>query len=88
MLLKPAIAFFIIEIAFLIKSITNKSSMADPSLISTEMNNKFLEDIICPYELYIADSKMSRAGFGLFVREEVPAGKEVFRVAIPAVSAA
>ncbi len=63
--------------------------MADPSLISsaTEMNKKILEGVTCPYELYIADSKMSGAGFGLFVREEVPAGKEVFRVAVPAVSA-
>ena len=64
--------------------------MADPSLISsgTEMNDHFFEGIACPYELYIADSRMSGAGFGLFVREEVPAGKEVFRVAVPAVSAA
>ena len=64
--------------------------MADPSLILsvTEINNKFLEDIKCPYKLYIADSRMPGAGFGLFVREEVPAGKEVFRVAVPAVSAA
>ena len=76
--------------AFLVKSITNKSSMADPSLISsvTEMNDQFLEDITCPYELYIPDSRMSGAGFGLFVREEVPAVKEVFRVAVPAISAA
>ena len=64
--------------------------MANPSLISsvTEMNQKFLEGITCPYEVSIADSKMSGAGFGLFVREEVSAGKEVFRVAVPAVSAA
>ena len=64
--------------------------MADPSLISsvTEMNDQFLEDIICPYEQNIADSRMSGAGFGLFIREGVPAGKEVFRVAVPAVSAA
>ncbi|KAL2058064.1 hypothetical protein ABVK25_001682 [Lepraria finkii] len=63
--------------------------MADPSLISsvTEMNDKFLGDIKCPYKLYIADSRMSGAGFGIFVREEVPAGKEVFRVAVPTVSA-
>lgn len=52
------------------------------------MNDKFLEGIACPYELYVADSKMLGAGFGLFVCEEVPAGKEVFRVAVPAVSAA
>lgn len=53
---------------------------------ATEMNEKFLEGFASPYELYIADSKMSGAGFGLFVREEIPAGKEVFHVAVPAVS--
>ena len=51
------------------------------------MNGKFLEGLISPYVPYIADSKMSGARFGFFVREEVPAGKEVFRVAVPAVSA-
>ncbi|KAL8723235.1 MAG: hypothetical protein Q9225_000425 [Loekoesia sp. 1 TL-2023] len=63
--------------------------MAGPSLPlpATEMDEKFLEDVTSPYELHIADSKMPGAGFGLFVREEVPAGKEVFRVAVPAVSA-
>lgn len=83
------IAFFIIVIAFFVRSITINPPMADPSLIlsATEMNEKFLEGVTCPYELYIADSKMSGAGFGLFVRKEVPAGKEVFRVAVPAVSA-
>ena len=84
-----AIAFFIILIVFLVKSITMNPPMAEPSLISsaTEMNEKFLEGFTCPYELYIAESKMSEAGYGLFVREEVPPGKEVFRVAVPAVSA-
>ncbi len=64
--------------------------MADPTLMqsATEMNDKFLEDTAGPYELYIADSKMPGAGFGLFVREEVPAGKEVFRATVPVVSAA
>jgi len=83
------IAFFIIVIAFFVRSITINPPMAGPSLISsaTEMNEKFLEGVTCPYELYIADSKISGAGFGLFVRKEVPAGKEVFRVAVPAVSA-
>lgn len=63
--------------------------MADLSLplSAMEMNGKFLEGITSPYELYIADSTMPGAGFGLFVHEEVPAGKEVFRVAVPAVSA-
>lgn len=51
------------------------------------MSAKFSEGFACPYDLYIADSKMSGAGSGLFVREEVPAGKEVFRVPVPAVSA-
>lgn len=51
------------------------------------MADKFLEGITCAYELYIADSKMSGAGLGLFVRGDVPAGKEVFRAAVPAVSA-
>ena len=63
--------------------------MIKPSLSSsvTEMADRFLEGITCSYELYVADSKMSGAGLGLFVREEVPAGKEVFRAAVPAVSA-
>lgn len=62
--------------------------MADPTLNSsvTEMNEIFLEGIVCPYQLFIADSKMPEARFGLFVREEIPAGKEVFR-AMPVVSA-
>ena len=51
------------------------------------MNEKLLDDITCPYELYVKDSKISEAGSGLFVRNEVPAGKEIFRVAIPTVSA-
>ena len=63
--------------------------MADRSLVtlSTEITEGFLEGLTSPYELYVADSTMSEAGFGLFVREEVPAGKEVFRAAMPAVSA-
>ena len=63
--------------------------MAKPSLSTsvTEMADKFLEGITCANELYIADSKMSGAGLGLFVREDVPAGKELFRAAEPAVSA-
>ncbi|KAL9129226.1 MAG: hypothetical protein Q9217_002267 [Psora testacea] len=61
--------------------------MADPTLNSsgTEMNEIFLDGIICPYQLFIAESKMPEAGFGLFVREEIPAGKEVFR-SMPAIS--
>ena len=51
------------------------------------MSANFLEGFKCPYDPYIADSKMSGAGFGLFVREEIPAGKEVFSVPVPAVSA-
>lgn len=83
-----AIAFLVAVIALIIKPITNLS-MAHPSLISsaTEMSANFLEGFKCPYDPYIADSKMSGAGFGLFVREEIPAGKEVFSVPVPAVSA-
>lgn len=51
------------------------------------MNDKFLEGVKCQHQLLIAESKITGAGLGLFVREEVPAGKEVFRVAVPAVSA-
>lgn len=51
------------------------------------MADKFLEGITCAYELYVAHSKMPGAGLGLFAREEVPAGREVFRAAVPAVSA-
>ena len=71
------------------QSIANKYSMAKPSLSSsvTKMDDRFLEGVSSAYELYIADSKMSGAGSGLFVREEVPPGKEVFRAALPAVSA-
>lgn len=50
-------------------------------------NDKSLEGIACLHQLFVADSNISGAGLGLFVREEVPAGKEVFRVAMPAVSA-
>ncbi len=83
-----AIAFFIIFIVFIINSTTTNPSMAYPSLKSsaTEMNERFLGGFPCPYDLYVAESKMSEAGFGLFAREEVPAGKEVFRVAAPTVS--
>ena len=83
------IAVGIVVIAFIIKFITISSSMAHRplNLSVTEMNERFLEGFTSPYELYVADSKMSGAGFGLFVREEVPAGKEVFRVTVPAVSA-
>ncbi len=68
-------------------SINPSIAHASPMLSATEMNEKFLEGFTSPYDLYIADSKMSGAGFGLFVREEVPAGKEVFRVTMPVVSA-
>ena len=63
--------------------------MAESSSIlsATERNETLLEGFTCPHDLYVADSKMSGAGFGLFVRKEIPAGKEVFRVAVPAVSA-
>ena len=61
--------------------------MADPtlSLSVTRMNEIFVEGIVCPYRLVVADSKMPEAGLGLFVRDEIPAGKEVFR-AKPALS--
>lgn len=70
-------------------SSTAQSSMACSSmtLSATEMNKTFLDGLTCPYDLYIADSKFSRAGFGLFVRKEVPAGEEIFRVGMPAVAA-
>ena len=58
-------------------SSTAHSSM---TLSAMEMNEKFLDGLTCPFGLYIADSKLSRAGSGLFVRKEVPAGKEIFRV--------
>lgn len=63
--------------------------MADrsPTTSPAEMTEKFLEGLTCPYELYVADSTISGAGFGLFAREEVPAGKEIFRAAVPVVSA-
>lgn len=66
----------------------NYLKMADltSSMSIAEMNNVFFEGAVCPYQLYIADSKMAEAGFGLFVREEVQAGKEMFRVT-PVVSA-
>lgn len=51
-----------------------------------EMKDKFLEGITCQYQLFVADSKIPEAGRGLFVTQEVPAGKEVFRAAVPAVS--
>lgn len=81
-------AFFIIVIAFVVKSATMNPPRPHPSLAlsATEMNGKFLEGFTSPYDLYTAESKMSGAGFGLFVREEVLAGKEVFRVAVPTVS--
>ena len=60
-------------------------SMSHSSLIPSAP--EFLEGFTCPHEVYIADSKISGAGSGLFVREEVPAGKLVFSVAVPAVSA-
>lgn len=51
------------------------------------MNSKFLEGIISLYQLYIADLEISRAGFGLFIREEVPPRMEVLRVTLPTISA-
>ena len=48
---------------------------------------KFIQEFVGPYQLYGAESRVSGAGFGLFVRQEVPAGKEVFRIAVPTVSA-
>lgn len=61
--------------------------MAYPTLFPSvaEMTDVFLEGIICPYQPYIAESKMPEAGFGLFAGKEIPAGVEVFR-AMPAVS--
>lgn len=83
-----AIVFFITVIVFIINSTTTNPSLAYPSLNSsaTEMNERFLGGFTCPYDLYLAESKISEAGSGLFAREEVPAGKEVFRVAVPTVS--
>ena len=61
--------------------------MANPTLVSsgTEMTDIFLKGIVCPYQLLIADSKMPEAGWGLFAREEIPAGMQIFR-AMPVVS--
>ncbi len=83
-----AIVFFIIIIVFIINSATTDPSMAYPSTnpSATEMNEKFLDGLTCPYDLYVAESQICEAGFGLFAREEIPAGKEVFRVAAPTVS--
>ena len=63
--------------------------MADRSLavLPTETTEGFLEGLTSPYELYVADSTMAGAGLGLFVREEIPAGKEIFRAAVPVLSA-
>ena len=63
--------------------------MADPPCISSveEMNDKFLQDIKCLYQLQIDHSSIPGAGSGLFVREEVPAGKEILRAVVPTVSA-
>ena len=55
--------------------------------LPAETTKGYLEGLTSPYELYVADSTISGAGFGLFVREEIPAGKEIFRAAVPAVSA-
>ena len=61
--------------------------MAHPTLLlSAEEADIFLEGIISPYKLYIAESKMPKAGFGLFAGDEIPAGTEVLR-AMPIVSA-
>lgn len=61
--------------------------MANPTLISSaiEMTDVLFEGVVCPYQLSIADSELPEAGFGLFAREEIPAGMEVFR-AMPVVS--
>ena len=63
--------------------------MADRCLakLPSEITEGFFEGLISPYELYVADSTIFGAGLGLFVREEIPAGKEIFRAALPAVSA-
>lgn len=47
---------------------------------------EFLEGTVSPYQIYTSDSHISEAGSGLFVRADVPAGKEIFRVAVPTVS--
>ena len=63
------------------------------SLISARISSTmgpdvdFLEGTVSPYQIYTSDSHMSEAGSGLFVQADVPAGKEIFRVALPAVSA-
>ncbi len=89
LLVIATIALFIFAMASMIESTTMNPSVTPPSLMlsATEMNEKFLEGFTSPYDLYVADAKIPGAGFGLFVREEVPAGKEVFRATMPAVSA-
>ena len=64
------------------------SSMADSPLIppASEMSDMFLDGTESSYQLFIAASKMPEAGLGLYAREEIPAGKEIFR-APPFVSA-
>lgn len=68
--------------------------MAHPTLLSAaemaemaEMADICFEGVICPYKIYMAESKLPKAGFGLFAGDEIPAGTEVFR-ATPIVSAA
>ena len=62
--------------------------MADPTRNPSvnETSQEFLETIVSPYKLFIADSKVPGGGAGLFAREELPSGQEVFR-ATPVVSA-
>ena len=80
---------FIVKIAFRVEFTATYPPMADRSLttLPIEITEGFLEGLTSPYELYVADSTISGAGFGLFVREEIPAGKEIFRAAVPAVAA-
>lgn len=51
-----------------------------------EMNDVFLEGIVCSHPVFVNISRMPEAGLGLYSRDEVPAGTEIFR-AMPVVSA-
>ena len=52
-----------------------------------KLNDIFLDGIDSKYRLEVAESSISDAGRGLFVLEEISAGRELLRVAAPVVAA-
>ena len=61
-------------------------AMSSQKMTIKEREQLLFHSSQCKYRMYIAESEIPDAGLGLFVKEDVPAGKEIFRA--PAVVSA